>query len=241
MDDLVEDGGGAVPHEGPLPAEQLVEDHARGEDVAAPVELLAADLLRAHVVDGAHHHARLGDPGPAELGDAEVHDLHRAVLEQADVRGLDVAVHDAVLVREVQAAQHLHHDLQLLLQEERLSRAHQRLEVHAREQLHRDEGEAPVLAQLEDGDDVGVLQPRRGPGLDLEALAALLVERALDGEGLDRHLALQDLVPAAVDHPHPAPPDAAHHRVLPDPAPRGLVGLVRGQHQLTRRSAGGGR
>jgi hypothetical protein len=103
VDDLVEDGGGAVPDERPLPAEELVEDHARREDVAAAVELLAPDLLRAHVVDGADHHPRLGDSGAAELGDAEVHDLGRAVLEQADVGGLDVAVHDAVLVREVQA------------------------------------------------------------------------------------------------------------------------------------------
>ena len=150
-------------------------------------------------------------------------------------------VHDAVLVGEVQPAQHLHHDLELLLQQERFAGAHQRLQVHSREELHGDEGQAAVFAQLEDGDDVRVLEPRRRARLDLEALAALLVEGALHGEGLDRDLPLQDLVPAAVDHPHPAPPDAPDHRVLADLAAGRFLGLVGGEHQLTRRSGSGER
>ena len=206
------------------------------EHVAAAVEGVPANLLGAHVVDGAHHHPRLGDPGRAELRDAEVHDLGRAVLEQPDVGGLDVAVHDAVLVREVQPAQHLGHDLELLLHEEGIAGAHDRLQVDPRQQLHRDVGKAAVLPQLEDGDDVRVLEARRRPRLDLEALPALLVEGAFRGEGLDRDLALQDFVPAAVDHAHPAAPDAAHHRVLPDLAADRLLGLAGGDHRPTRRS-----
>ena len=44
----------------------------------------------------------LGHVRARHLGDAEVHDLDRAVLEQADVGGLDVAVDDAAGVGVVQ-------------------------------------------------------------------------------------------------------------------------------------------
>ena len=61
----------------------------------------AADLLRRHVVRGAHGDAGAGEPGGeadvvAEAGDAEVADLHGAVGEPHDVRGLQVAVDDAL-------------------------------------------------------------------------------------------------------------------------------------------------
>ena len=180
MDDLVEHLGRLLAHEGPPPGQELVQDHAHREDVAAPVEGLGADLLGAHVVDGPDHHAALGEVGPAQLGDPEVHDLHGAVVEQPDVRRLDVAVDDPVLVGVGEAAADLDHDVEHLGEEQRLAGADQGLEVGAGQELHGDERHAAVLAQLVDGDDVGVLQARRRLGLDLEAAAALLVEGALD-------------------------------------------------------------
>ena len=58
-----------------------------------------------------------------------------------------------------------------------------------------------------------MLQPRGGLGLDLEAPAALRIERGLDGEGLDRDLAVERLVVAAVHHAHATAADAAGDQV----------------------------
>ena len=82
-------------------AERLEGDDAERVEVAASVDLVAGDLLGAHVVDGAEHLSRhrerrgLGDAGDAEVGD------HRApgVRVEENVLRLDVAVHDAALVR----------------------------------------------------------------------------------------------------------------------------------------------
>ena len=91
--------------EGPRAAEQLVEDDAQGEDVAAGVHRLAQDLLgghvrgrpeRRHVLEALRGRAHRLVGGA--LGDAEVEDLHVAALADQDVGGLDVAVHDAALV-----------------------------------------------------------------------------------------------------------------------------------------------
>jgi hypothetical protein len=239
VDDLVENLRRPLAAEGTLPHQQLVEDHANREHVAASVEGLAAHLLRAHVVDGPDHHAGLREPRVAaeELGDPEVHDLGGAVIEQPDVAGLDVAMDDPALVRVGEPAADLDHDVELLRERERLVRAKERLEVDAREHLHGDEGDAPVLAELVNDDDVRVLETACRLGLLEEAPAAVVVGGALDGEGLDRHLALQGLVSAAVDHPHAAAADAAGDQVLPDPPARSRLGGL-GQHGVTPRTSG---
>ena len=82
--------------------QQLVENDAQGEQVRASVDLLAADLLGRHVRGAADHLARprhVGRGRGGELADAEVGDLHAAVLGDQDVPGLDVAVDDVALVR----------------------------------------------------------------------------------------------------------------------------------------------
>ena len=95
---LEERGEGRVAHEGSLPREQLVDDDAQGVDVAARVERLATDLLRAHVLGSSHHHADgrdLGDRLALEaLGDAEVHEPYDAAAVAHDVGRLEVAVDD---------------------------------------------------------------------------------------------------------------------------------------------------
>ena len=240
VDDLVENLRRPLAPEGALAGDELVEDDPRREDVAAAVERLAAHLLGAHVVHGAHHHARLGQVGAPELGDPEVHDLRGAVLEEPHVAGLDVPVHDAPLVGVGEPPAHLGDHVELLGERHLVPRAQQRVEVGPGKHLHRDVGQPPVLAQLEDGDDVGVLQARRRLRLDLEAAAAVGVEAALGMEGLDRDLALERLVEAAVDHAHAPAPDAAGDQV---PADAGAGPGVRrlGQHALTPRTSAGPR
>jgi hypothetical protein len=105
--------GGSPLEDGSL-HEQDVEDEAQGEDVAGrgqSVPLLAADDLRRHVPGGpaavedvvlsVHVH------GQAQVGD---HRVEPGGSSQHDVFGLDVAVHDAVLVHFEEALGHAPHE-----------------------------------------------------------------------------------------------------------------------------------
>ena len=106
---------------------------------------------------------------PHNLGDAEVGDLHPALFVQQDVLGLDVAVHDALLVRELQRLANLRHDGQRLLRRD-LPRLEQLAQAHAVHELHQQVVEAVGLAEVVHGDDVGVVQPGQRLGFALEAL-----------------------------------------------------------------------
>ena len=140
-----------------------------------------------------------------------------AVVEQADVAGLDVAVHDAVLVGVGEPAADLHHDLELLLRgagarpsAAALSRSAPGRSSIAMKGSPRSSPSSKTVTMF------GCWSCAAALRLDLEALAALLVEGALGGEGLDGDLALEGLVEAAVDHAHAAPADAADHAVAAD-------------------------
>ena len=94
----------AVAGEGHVAREHLEEDDPDLIDVAAPVNLCGHDLLGAHVFRRAEGHAgrgrrELAGIGRVELGDAEVDQLHEVavplIVDDEDVRGLDVAVEDA--------------------------------------------------------------------------------------------------------------------------------------------------
>src|SRR5262249_20933635 len=94
--------------------EQLEQDHAHAVQVAAPVHLLAADLFGRDVAGGADGKVRagVGDPGaklaPAghQLGQPEIHHLdlfvRRVRVHDHQSGGLEVAVHNAALVRVLQ-------------------------------------------------------------------------------------------------------------------------------------------
>ena len=94
-------------------------------------------------------------------------------LEQHDVAGLDVAVDDAVLVRERQALGDLQRDVHRLRRGHR-ALAHARAQLGALQQLHRHVGEVVLLAEIEDGDDVGVRELAGGLRLQHEALLVVL-------------------------------------------------------------------
>ena len=92
------------------------------------VDGAAAGLLGGHVVRGAADHggglAHLFDG----LGEAEVHDLHAAAQGEEEVRGLDVAVDDALAVRVGEALGHLDPEARAVGHGEALPRGEQRME-----------------------------------------------------------------------------------------------------------------
>ena len=167
------------------PRGQLVEEHAEAEDVAAPVEALPARLLRGHVGVLAAEDLRVLAPPEAGLvgpRDAEVGDLHLALVAKQDVLRAHVPVHDlqwlAVValraVRVVEGLGDLRPDPEAQAEaQRRLARpaeAQRGREVPAPQVLHGDEVAALLFAEVEDLDDVGVAQPRGDLGLSHQEL-----------------------------------------------------------------------
>jgi hypothetical protein len=148
--------------------EHLVQHHAEAEDVAAVIGIQSAHLLRRRVADRAHddagtrqrdRHCRVGmSRCLRHLRQTEIEDLRAAIPGQQDVLRLQIAVHDAGRVRRGQAAGDLGGDVEHLPQAE--PGAAQRLAV---DELADD----VALADVVDGDDIGVAQGRNGTGLDL--------------------------------------------------------------------------
>lgn len=61
-----------------------------------------------------------------------------------------------------------------------------------------------VLADAEDGDDVGVAQPSGGPRLAAKPQHFLFGEQRVPGKHLDRHVPIERLLVRLVDDAHPA-------------------------------------
>jgi hypothetical protein len=239
--------GGPLPRrlrlEGELAREHLVRHHAKRIHIASTVELLARELLRAHVRRRAEYHALLRellfllDVGRFRTRrDPEVQDLGEVLLPRArrehDVVRLQVPVHDALLVGFRERTTHLPKDVFHPGRGHRAFLLHDVADRPAVDELHCDE-QGPVrrLAEVEELDRVGVLELRHRAALaveprhDLRVLGQVRVQR-LDGDlaGLGPHLLL-----AFVDPAHPSFTQQADHtkRVLDDHADHAVVFLRR--------------
>ena len=215
--DLVERLHQAVGLERLAPDDQLEEHRPYAEHVAAAVDLGALDLLGRHVVGRSEDDAGGGHGGGGESGDAEVHDLHRAVLTDEDVGGLDVAVDDAGLVGVGQPVQHLQDDRHLAVEGERDPQAQRLEEVLPLEQLHGDVRRAVgVVPQVEDEHHVGVHELGHRPRLPLEAVLLLGIGGELPEHDLERDVPVEERVVGVIHHPHGSLAQGTHDVVLAD-------------------------
>ncbi|KWW42958.1 hypothetical protein AU359_00109 [Micrococcus luteus] len=222
---LVGHGQRRVAREGGPAREQLEQQAAGRVEVGAAVHGAARRLLRGQVQGGAHHGLglRRGGGGVGQrVGDPEVHHLHGARVRDHDVRGLHVAVDDALLVRVLERFQHTpgpgHGTF----------RAHGALGVQdlpqrpAGDELHHQERavhrmEAVLegdLARVVHGDDRGVVQGGRRARLLAEARLEVRIARQIPAHQLHRHRAVQPQVLPTEDVRHAAAPDQ-----LTDPVP----------------------
>ena len=162
----------------------------------------------------------------SSLGETEVHHLDRAVLGVEEIRRLDVAVDDAGRMRRLQAATGIRGGGGGLERSEDAARQ-PLLHRAAGEELHRQVVLAGLLPDVVDGRRVGVLQPRRRLGFGEEAIEIRGVGRELDRQQLDRDVAIERVVVAAVDDAHAAAADALVQQVLAELA--ALPGVLPGR------------
>jgi hypothetical protein len=151
---------------------------------------------------------------------AEVEQLRLPVRGGDDVRRLDVAVDQPEPVRLDQRVGDLVGEGAGEADRQRLGRRGL-LEVHARDQFHHEvrdgrgvRAAGRLLARVDGRDDVGVLQPPDGAGLDEEARQR--PRAAVEGrlERLDRDRRAQLPVLGAVHHAHPPGADAVEQPVV---------------------------
>src|SRR5216683_4530594 len=112
VDNFVDDRGDVLTWKWLFSGHQFVEDHAKGKNVRAAVNWFALHLFRRHVGGRSHDVCRLRCAKLKNLCGTEIGDLDDVVRSQHEVRGFDVAVHDIMLVREIQRGANLFHQLQ---------------------------------------------------------------------------------------------------------------------------------
>jgi hypothetical protein len=227
-DDLVDDALGPIRLEGPPAREHLVEDDPHRPHVGPAVHLLALQDLGGEVAGRAQDHSRLRQVGAVETSDAEVEDLDDAALGDPDVGGLDVAMDDPHRVGEVQGAADVHHHPDLLLEREPVDGDHGVAELDAFHELHGDVVRSLLLAQLEYGHDVRMLELGRRPRLTLEARERVPAGEERRGDRLEGDQPLEDGVAGAVDGAHRTLARDAQDLVLSE-----LPGNLRAQARLS--------
>jgi len=193
-------------------------DYIRNINIAnvgrAVIDPIAPGLFRRQVLRGADDLRRLGHRGlrvADRSGDAEVHHLHVAGPGQHHVAGLDVPVHDAVLVAVVQRPQHPVGDLQGAVREQPPVVPEQVAQGPAVDVLHNDVGHRGradhVLAGVVDRHDARVVERRGGLGLTAEPGLEGLVPGQVVAQGLHRDDAVETDIAGPEHLGHAAAPD----------------------------------
>ncbi len=228
-----------------LAGQQPIERAAQGIDVRPVIGRVGVlGLLGGHVVAGAHHLAAGGEAVRSggrsfqrrvDAGQPHVENLHRAVAVQKQIGGLDVAVNDALLVRVLQPPGRLHHTIDRLPHRQRALRLDDLAQIVAVDVLHHEKVDALGLARVVGGDDVGMLQPGRGPNLAAEPADRVGRLHRLRRQDLQGHDPLHRAVAGLEDLPHPARADLFQHGVFAEDQPAGFApvdgrGLEAGEH-----------
>ena len=192
----------------------LVDHGAERKQVAPRVHLFAPGLLGRHVGHRAERrsrhrqlvvgrHRRRGVRRLDQLRQAEVEDLHAALVADEDVSRLDVAVDDPLGVRRVQSISQLDGEIEHVGHRDwrALDAVAQRL---ALERFHHDERRAVVVPDVEHRADAGVAERAGRAGFEAEALEGGFVAGRFGRQELEGDLAAETPVFGEVDHAHAA-------------------------------------
>ena len=176
-DDAVHHGAQVLTRKRTLAGEDFVSHHAQGELVRTAIDRGALHLLRRHIVRRPQNGSTAGEvAGSAGFGDAEIRNAHRAVFIDHDVGRLDIAMHDAFGVGEIERGGGLAQDPKNLIRRDGLGLGILRPIKHglyggAIDELHGDEGESVFLIHVINGDDVGMRQDAGGARFAKQTLA----------------------------------------------------------------------
>jgi hypothetical protein len=219
--------------EGAAPGDQLVGQQAERVDVAAGGHLAPLQLLGRHVGGRAGTHV-VARELRRESGQAEVGETDLPLAVEHDVRGLEVAVEDALLVCRGEPRRHLPRDVQGLVLRETPDPAEERRQVLPVHELHRQEVLPLGLADVPHAADGRVRDLARHADLAVKALQALGVALERAGQELEGDRLLELQVVRAVDLAHPAAAEEtddavalAEHRAGREPLPRPGAGRAR--------------
>ena len=200
---------GRVAAERRVAGEQFVKKYTEAVQVRTPVDGLAVDLLRTHVRRRADEHAGLRETcGRSVLiaRDAEVGEHRRAAVAEHDVRGFQVAMDDAVCVREIERRRNLYDHRHGI--GERNAVAHAVGQRAAVEELHADVGHRFVADDVVHRHDVPVRQLGHHAAFEQESLFGLRVfvgcQIAAAAHHLDGHFAVQRALQRQINRRHSA-------------------------------------
>ena len=179
--------------------------------------------------------------GPQLLGDAEVHQPHDAELVLHQVRGLQVAMHDAHVVDRLQTLRPRGCTRRRPAPAASGPLSDQHLaQVDALDVLHRDVAQPAFIAVLVDAADVAVAHLAREADLGPEAALHVGVVAHVGAQHLDRDRLLELVVAGLVHHAHAALAErrqdleAAGDERAADQGLRGAQGVAAVEAQIGR-------
>jgi hypothetical protein len=198
-----------------------MEQDACREQVRTGIDLLATDLLRAHVVGRANDRtgARDGfisdDPGDSEIGQ-----LDHSLRIPDHIGRFHVTVHQSYAVTGGEAGQQLKTEVECLGESEARAEGKELLDVEALKLLHRDELQVTGRPNLNHPHNVVVLQLRQCPAFALEAFEQdggfVGCQLGVRVEDLDGHRLAAGLGFSLVNHAHRTLAEFGQHAVAAD-------------------------
>ena len=194
--------------------EHFVQHAREGPDIAAGIDTLTADLLRAHVPRRSGHqtfpaarsgnrqgHGHLALVRQRGLREAEVEHLHRACGGELDVRRLEVAVDDPLLVRGLQRLGDLAREFECHVERQR-SAGKTIGQGRAVDHFHHNGVPAACDFEAVDGGDVRMVQRREQPRLALQPRDPIRIVRQRRRQNLDGDFTMQPRVERTIDLAH---------------------------------------
>ena len=209
--------------EWPSSRKHLVLNDAEREDIGSRTDVAADELLRRHVGDRSdgdtgirlHHGRGIFAAKLAKLRQSEIEHFGVSVGRDDNVLRLNVAMDDSSLVGGTDRARDLRRDVDDFIDRHRTTRQ-ARAQRLAFNELHRDEVQVVVNADLVNVGDIGMVQRRGCLRFLHEAAQAITASAAAVAQHFDGNLALEIVIEGEINLAHPARAEQRSHFVPPE-------------------------